>query len=70
MLEGLFPLRQAHWFLGLNPEEVIIPEQFKTKGYQTHMVGKWHLGTEPEFSPLRQGFDHYYGMRTTIRTCP
>jgi arylsulfatase A-like enzyme len=26
------------------------------------MVGKWHLGTEPEFLPRTQGFDHYYGM--------
>ncbi len=26
------------------------------------MVGKWHLGTGPEFLPRRQGFDTYYGM--------
>ena len=37
-------------------------EQFKQQGYATHMVGKWHLGTEPEFLPRTQGFDHYYGM--------
>jgi arylsulfatase A-like enzyme len=26
------------------------------------MVGKWHLGDQPEFLPTRQGFDHYYGI--------
>ena len=59
---GINPNRTAHWFLGLHPDEITIAEQFKQKGYATHMVGKWHLGTEPEFLPKKQGFDHYYGM--------
>ncbi|MEM1294479.1 MAG: sulfatase-like hydrolase/transferase [Verrucomicrobiota bacterium] len=59
---GINPGRTAHWYLGLNPDEITITEQFKQQGYQTHMVGKWHLGTEPEFLPRKQGFDTYYGM--------
>ena len=59
---GLNPNRPPHWFLGLNPEEVTLAEQFKAANYETFMVGKWHLGTEPEFLPQKQGFDHYYGM--------
>ncbi len=59
---GINPLRTAHWFLGLNPDEITIAEQFKQQGYSTCMVGKWHLGTEPEFSMLKQGFDEYHGM--------
>ena len=59
---GINPKRTAHWFLGLNPDEVTLAEQFKTRGYDTSMVGKWHLGTEPEFSMLKQGFDRYYGL--------
>ncbi len=59
---GINPKRTAHWFLGLNPDEITLAEQFKTKGYSTYMVGKWHLGTEPEFSMLKQGFDGYYGL--------
>jgi arylsulfatase A-like enzyme len=59
---GINPVRKAHWFLGLNPDEITIAEQLKGAGYNTFMVGKWHLGTEPEFLPRRQGFDHYYGM--------
>lgn len=59
---GINPNRTAHWFLGLHSDEITIAEQFKQQGYVTYMVGKWHLGTEPEFLPRTQGFDHYYGM--------
>lgn len=48
--------------VGLNPTEVTVAERLKEKGYSTQMVGKWHLGDQPEFLPTRQGFDHYYGI--------
>lgn len=48
--------------VGLNPAEVTVAEILKEKGYATQMVGKWHLGDQPEFLPTRQGFDHYYGI--------
>jgi len=48
--------------VGLNPSEVTVAERLKEKGYATQMVGKWHLGDQPEFLPTRQGFDHYYGI--------
>ena len=59
---GINPIRKAHWYLGLDPGEITIAEQFQAKGYATFHVGKWHLGTEPEFLPRKQGFDHSYGM--------
>ena len=48
--------------LGLNPEETIIPEVLKTAGYFSGMIGKWHLGDAPEFNPVREGFDYYFGV--------
>ncbi|MEO6000590.1 MAG: sulfatase [Chitinophagaceae bacterium] len=47
---------------GLPLKENTIAETLKSKGYKTGMVGKWHLGHLPEFLPLRQGFDYYFGV--------
>lgn len=48
---------------GLAASEVTIAEMCKTKGYRTACYGKWHLGTaSPDFMPLQQGFDEYYGL--------
>jgi arylsulfatase A-like enzyme len=67
---GINSNREAHWFLGLHPDEVTIAEHLKTAGYKTFLVGKWHLGTEPEFLPDQQGFDHYYGMPSNFAHSP
>lgn len=67
---GINPNRKAHWFLGLHPAEITLAEQFKQQNYDTYMVGKWHLGTEPEFLPRKQGFDHYYGMPCNFSHSP
>ena len=48
--------------IGLNPSEITLAEIVKQKGYATACVGKWHLGLQPEFLPLSQGFDHYFGL--------
>ncbi|GEO23111.1 arylsulfatase [Cyclobacterium qasimii] len=47
---------------GLNPEEVTIAEVLKGVGYITGLIGKWHLGDQPEFLPNNQGFDYFYGI--------
>jgi arylsulfatase A len=47
---------------GLNPDEVTIAEVLKKQGYATAIVGKWHLGDQPEFLPTRQGFDWFFGV--------
>ena len=31
-------------------------------GYETALIGKWHLGWKPEFGPNRHGFDDFYGI--------
>ena len=47
---------------GLPAEEVTIAEVLKSRGYATGIVGKWHLGQLPEFLPMRQGFDSWFGL--------
>ena len=48
--------------VGLAPAEVTVAEVLKAAGYATAIVGKWHLGDQPEFLPLRQGFDEWFGL--------
>lgn len=48
--------------IGLNPEEETLAEICKSQGYKTAMVGKWHLGDQPQFLPVKQGFDQYFGL--------
>jgi arylsulfatase A-like enzyme len=33
----------------------------KEAGYETHITGKWHLGSNPEWGPKQFGFDHSHG---------
>lgn len=47
---------------GLSPDEITIAELLKKEGYTTGIIGKWHLGDQPEMLPTRQGFDYYYGL--------
>ncbi len=47
---------------GIHPDEMFLPEAFRRSGYQTAMVGKWHLGHAQEtYHPNRRGFEHFYG---------
>lgn len=40
-------------------QEITMAEVFKSQGYSTGMTGKWHLGSEEQSWPTRQGFDEY-----------
>ncbi|ANW95396.1 hypothetical protein AXE80_03485 [Wenyingzhuangia fucanilytica] len=57
--EGVF---WPHSKDGMPENEVTIAELLKEKGYETGLVGKWHLGHQKEFAPTSQGFDMYYGI--------
>ena len=47
---------------GIHPDEHFLPESFQAAGYQTAMVGKWHLGhAQMTYHPNNRGFDHFYG---------
>jgi arylsulfatase A-like enzyme len=47
--------------LGLPPEHPTLPSLLRAAGYQTALMGKWHLGYPPHFSPLKSGYDTFYG---------
>ncbi len=49
--------------LGLEVGTPTFPVQLKLAGYQTSLVGKWHLGSPLRFSPLKHGYDRFYGIR-------
>ncbi len=46
---------------GLDNSAVTIAEMFKTAGYTTAHIGKWHLGFGAGSRPLDQGFDYSFG---------
>ena len=50
--------------LGLPPEHPTMASLLRDAGYATALVGKWHLGSLPWFSPLKSGYDEYFGHRT------
>ena len=51
------PARQT----GLALEETTFAEVLGERGYATALFGKWHLGYNVEFNPVRQGFDEFRG---------
>jgi arylsulfatase B len=48
--------------IGVHPDEHFMPQSFQSAGYQTAMVGKWHLGhAQMSYHPNNRGFEHFYG---------
>ncbi|NOT59064.1 MAG: sulfatase-like hydrolase/transferase [Acidobacteria bacterium] len=56
------PAEQANTEFGLSLNETPLPQRLKGLGYATGMVGKWHLGYEPQFHPMKRGFDEFFGF--------
>jgi arylsulfatase len=57
---GLNSIIVAGTPLTLQGDEVTIAELFKSQGYATGIVGKWHIGGEKQSLPINQGFDEYH----------
>lgn len=47
---------------GLSEEEWLLPQALREAGYDTAIIGKWHLGhADKKFWPRQRGFDYQYG---------
>jgi arylsulfatase A len=70
LLTGKYPIRTGVYprvfhpdsVYGLPPEEMTLAEYLKELGYQTSILGKWHLGHREQYLPTNQGFDEYLGV--------
>lgn len=74
LLTGCYPIRNGMqtglWHpvfmpgdpIGIHEDEVTVAEVLKQRGYATGIIGKWHLGDQPEFLPNRHGFDYHFGL--------
>ena len=47
---------------GLPDSETTMAQMLKGAGYATSCVGKWHLGSTPQYLPTAKGFDEFYGI--------
>ncbi|BAV07261.1 arylsulfatase [Filimonas lacunae] len=72
LLTGRLPVRTGitgglgvffpHSATGLPHTEITIAKALQQKGYHTGIVGKWHLGSLPDYLPTHYGFDEYFGI--------
>ncbi|MFD0516857.1 sulfatase-like hydrolase/transferase [Paractinoplanes durhamensis] len=51
---------------GIPPTHPTLASLLKRVGYATAMFGKWHCGFLPWFSPLRSGWDEFFGNATAL----
>ena len=56
------PLPATNHLVGLDPGHPTIASLLKSSGYDTALIGKWHLGFRPEWGPNAHGFDEFFGV--------
>ncbi len=56
------PLPATNHDVGLEPGQPTIASLLKQSGYETALIGKWHLGFRPEWGPNAHGFDEFFGI--------
>ncbi|MFI7005615.1 sulfatase [Streptomyces sp. NPDC050145] len=46
---------------GLDPNHPTLASLLRGAGYSTALIGKWHCGYLPDYSPTRSGWDEFFG---------
>lgn len=60
---GVYSVVRPHAPWGLSLDERTLAQALREAGYETAIVGKWHLGeSRPAYLPTQRGFDHQYGL--------
>lgn len=60
--EPSYPSKDMLEHQGVPLNEVSLAEVYQNAGYETALIGKWHLGFGTEHQPLNRGFDYHYGF--------
>jgi arylsulfatase A-like enzyme len=58
------PLFEANTAVGLPPGHPTLASLLQRAGYDTALIGKWHLGSSPEYGPTHHGYETFYGIIT------
>ena len=48
--------------IGIDAGTRLLPDLLREAGYETGLVGKWHLGAGPPFRPGARGFTDFFGF--------
>ena len=59
LLEPWTPVKRDS-AIGLRAADYSVAALVRKAGYETALIGKWHLGIGPGFSPLDNGFDYFF----------
>ncbi|MEZ6122981.1 MAG: arylsulfatase [Planctomycetaceae bacterium] len=81
LMTGCYPFRAPVGKWATQPtirdDQLTVPQMLKQAGYQTQMVGKWHLGfAENGYDqplpggPVDRGFDSFFGIRASTDIPP
>lgn len=47
---------------GMSTDVETVADVMRALGYRTGLIGKWHLGSQPQHHPVNRGFDEFFGM--------
>jgi arylsulfatase A-like enzyme len=53
---------KADSVFGLTAEIPSLASKMKASGYETALIGKWHLGVLPQHNPIKNGYEYFFGI--------